>query len=157
MSKSRKFRHQKARTGVCAYGHVGSSENLHYNASSTHTPPGGRLQSSSIGMTTRLSGLQLSVSTMKYKGPITTVQLPALGAWVLTAVFSWTLVSPLRQNICISAGLRVHEIETGSKETCKFSPDSLIFSSRSNISLCIIWELMSFCTDMSLDCTQAQG
>lgn len=124
--------------------------------------PGGRLQSSSIGMTTRLSGLQLSVSTMKYKGPITTVQLPALGAWVLTAVFSWTLVSPLRQNICISAGLRVDEIETGSKKTCKFSPDSLIFSSHSNISLCIIWELLSFCTDMSctqygLDCTQAQG
>lgn len=38
VSKSRKFRHQKVSTGVCAYGHVGSSENLHYNASSTHTP-----------------------------------------------------------------------------------------------------------------------
>lgn len=33
--KSRKFRHQKVSTGVCAY--VGSSRNLHYNASSTHT------------------------------------------------------------------------------------------------------------------------
>lgn len=91
------------------------------------------------------------------KGPINVVAtseittasspfIPVLIAWVVAEVF---YLMPLKKTLCISTGTGAVEVKTESKVTAEFS-QKLIFSSCYSILLCISWESLSFCIDISL-------
>lgn len=72
--------------------------------------------------------------------------IPVLIAWVLAEVF---YLIPHKKTLCISTGTGAEKVKTESKVTVEFS-QKLIFSSCYSILLCISWDSLSFCIDISL-------